>query len=168
MKLEIKRDNAAGEMLVKWWAELADDKGGRAELKRAADVTRVVMSPAYQRLHRMLCKVLPEGQVPAHKEGRLAIAAALLAHVKDDDSGASLPVLMSKREQESDRPPVSPLRFRRLLETTDVDDLFVGLRRVLPLLGHRVNVVALTNDLLNWGDATRKRWAYGYQWPQSS
>ena len=36
MKLEIKRDNAAGEMLVKWWAELADDKGGRAELKRAA------------------------------------------------------------------------------------------------------------------------------------
>ncbi|MBI5335039.1 MAG: type I-E CRISPR-associated protein Cse2/CasB [Burkholderiales bacterium] len=168
MKLEIKRDNAAGEMLVKWWAELADDKGGRAELKRAADVTRVVMSPAYQRLHRMLCKVLPEGQVPAHKEDRLAIAAALLAHVKDDDSGASLPVLMSKREQESDRPPVSPLRFRRLLETTDVDDLFVGLRRVLPLLGHRVNVVALTNDLLNWGDATRKRWAYGYQWPQSS
>ncbi|MCH2240964.1 MAG: type I-E CRISPR-associated protein Cse2/CasB [Aquabacterium sp.] len=167
MKLEIKRDNAAGEMLVKWWAELADDKGGRAELKRAADVTRVVMSPAYQRLHRMLCKVLPEGHVPAHKEDRLAIAAALLAHVKDDD-GASVPLAMSRGEQESDRPPVSPLRFRRLLETTDVDDLFVGLRRVLPLLGHRVNVVALTNDVLNWGDATRKRWAYGYQWPQSS
>lgn len=168
MKLEFDRNKPAGEMLVKWWAELADDKGGRAELKRAADVTRVVMSPAYQRLHRMLCKVLPDGQVPAHKEDRLAIAAALLAHVKDDDSGASLPVLMSKREQEGDRPPVSPLRFRRLLETTDVEDLFVSLRRVLPLLSHRANVVALANDVVNWGDLTRKRWAYAYNWPQTS
>ena len=97
-----------------------------------------------------------------------AIAAALLAHVKDDDSGASLPVLMSKREQEGDRPPVSPLRFRRLLETTDVEDLFVGLRRVLPLLSHRANVVALANDVVNWGDLTRKRWAYAYNWPQTS
>lgn len=167
MKLEIKRDNAAGEVLVKWWNELAEDKGGRAELRRAADVTRVVMSPAYQRLHRRLCEVLPEGQVPAHKQDRLAIAAALLAHVKEDDS-ASVPLAMSRREEGGDRPPVSPLRFRRLLETADIDDLFVGLRRVLPLLHHRVNVVALTQDVLNWGDATRKRWAYGYQWPQSS
>lgn len=167
MKLEFKRDGAAGEVLVKWWSELADDKGGRAELRRAHDVTHIVMSPAYQRLHRMLCKVLPEGQVPAHREDRLAIAAALLAHVKDDDS-ASVPLSMSKSDEDSDRPPVSPLRFRRLLETADVDDLFVGLRRVLPLLGHRINVVALANDVVNWGDATRKRWAYGYNWPQTS
>lgn len=168
MKLEFDRDKPAGEMLVKWWTELPDDKGGRAELRRAHDLMHIVMSPAYQRLHRMLCRVLPEGHVPADKEDRLAIAAALLAHVKDDDSSASLPVLMSKREQEGDRPPVSPLRFRRLLEMTDVEDLFVGLRRVLPLLGHRANVVALANDVVNWGDATRKRWAYRYSWPQPS
>jgi CRISPR system Cascade subunit CasB len=167
MKLEFKRDSAAGEMLVKWWSDLADDKGGRAELKRAPDVTRVVLSPAYQRLHRMLCKVLPDERVPPHAEDRLAIAAALLAHVRDDD-GASLPLSMSAHKEGSDRPAVSPLRFRRLLETTDLDDLLVGLRRVLPLLGYRVNVVALAHDVVNWSDATRKRWAYGYQWPSSS
>jgi CRISPR system Cascade subunit CasB len=29
----------------------------------------------------------------------------------------------------------------------------------------RVRVLALTNDLLQWGEQVKKRWAYAYEWP---
>jgi CRISPR system Cascade subunit CasB len=66
---------------------------------------------------------------------------------------------------EGDKPCISPLRFTRLLESPDVDALFSGLRRALPLLQHRTDVLALATDVVNWGDAVKKRWAYAYHWP---
>ena len=96
-------------------------------------------------------------------ETPLAAAAGLLAHVREADE-RSLPVAMSQRD--GDKPRVSALRFRRLLEAPDVDTLFTGLRRTLPLLQHRADPLALTTDVVNWGDRVRKRWAYDYDWPE--
>jgi hypothetical protein len=45
--------------------------------------------------------------------------------------------------------------------------LFSGVRRVLPLI-RSVDVIALANDLMHWGDAVKKKWAYGYEWPDKS
>ena len=98
---------------------------------------------------------------------RLAAVVGLLAHVKQNDQRA-LAKGMSLREEGGDRPCVSELRFRRLLESPDLDALFIGLRRVLPLMNHGVNVLALANDLVYWGDAIKKRWAYEYEWPEKS
>jgi len=64
----------------------------------------------------------------------------------------------------AEAPPLSELRFKRLLEAPDADALFTGLRRALPLLQHRADVCALATDVVNWGDAVKKRWAYGYAW----
>jgi CRISPR system Cascade subunit CasB len=64
-----------------------------------------------------------------------------------------------------DKPVVSELRFRRLLESPDIDALFTGLRRALPLIGYRCDPLALATDVVNWGDVVRKRWAYGFDWP---
>ena len=55
----------------------------------------------------------------------------------------------------------------RLLDAPDSEALFSGVRRVLPLMGS-VDVIALANDLMFWGDAVKKRWAYGYDWPEKS
>ena len=66
---------------------------------------------------------------------------------------------------EGDKPAVSPLRFMRLLESPDIDALFSGLRRALPLIQHRADVLQLATDVVNWGDAVKKRWAYAYRWP---
>ena len=72
---------------------------------------------------------------------------------------------MSARKPGDDRPAVSPLRFQRLLESPDLDALFSGLRRVLPLMQQPISIVALANDLLFWGDRVKKTWAYDYEWP---
>ena len=75
---------------------------------------------------------------------------------------------MSQKESGQDRPPVSELRFMRLLESPDLDALFIGLRRALPLAKHSVDVLALANDVVHWSDAVKKRWAYSYEWPEKS
>jgi len=156
--LNFRPQQAWGELLLRWWHELAEDTGGRAALRRAPDITAVVMLPAYQHLHRRLLAAGWPDQ-PWHND-KLAAAAGLLAHVRES-SERNLPQAMSDGE----KPGVSPLRFMRLLEAPDIDALFSGLRRTLPLLQHRTDVLALATDVVNWGDAVKKRWAYAYAWP---
>lgn len=161
--LNFRAEQAWGELLLDWWRRLSDDTGGRAALRRAPDLTAVVLQPAFQRLHRRL---LAAGWPPGQAAGdRLAAAAGLLAHVRESD-GLSLPKAMSQRD--ADKPRVSELRFKRLLESPDADALFVGLRRTLPLIQHRCDPLALTQDVVNWGDRVRKQWAYDYEWPDAT
>jgi CRISPR system Cascade subunit CasB len=159
--LTFQADSAWGRILLDWWRELPNDTGGRATLRRAPDLTAVVMQPAFQRLRRRLLTAgWPD---EPWRNDRLAAAAGLLAQVREHAEGA-LPAAMS--QSDGDKPRVSPLRFQRLLESPDVDALFTGLRRTLPLLQHRADVLAIANDLLLWGDGVRKRWAFGYDWPE--
>ena len=119
------------------------------------------MLPTDQHLHRRLVAAgWPGGD---WRNDRLAAAAGLLAHVRSHNE-RPLPKAMS--EGEGDKRRVSPLRFTRLLEAPDIDTLFAGLRRTLPLLGHQADVLALATDVVNWGDSVKKRWAYDYDWPQ--
>lgn len=161
--VNFRHDQAWGDLLLRWWQGLDDDRGGRAALRRAPDITAVVMLPAYQRLHRRL---LAAGwPADTWRNDYLAAAAGLLAHVKQN-AGPALPAAMSQHD--GDKRTVSPLRFTRLLESPDIDTLFAGLRRTLPLLQHQADVLALATDVVNWGDAVKKRWAYGYDWPDKA
>ena len=50
--LNFRQHQAWGELLLRWWQGLDDDRGGRAALRRAPDITAVVMllldqSPAF-------------------------------------------------------------------------------------------------------------------------
>ena len=158
--LNFRQDQASGDLLLRWWQGLDNDRGGRAALRRAPDITAVVMLPAFQQLHRRL---LAAGwPADSWRNDHLAATAGLLAHVRQHQPQA-LAKAMSQRD--GDKPRVSPLRFTRLLESPDIDALFTGLRRALPLLQHQADVLALATDVVNWGDAVKKRWAYGYDWP---
>ena len=159
--LNFRQHQVWGELLLRWWQGLDDDRGGRAALRRAPDITAVVMVPVYHQLHhRLLAAGWPDS---AWRNDRLAATAGLLAHVKQNVD-RPLPKSMS----EGDKPRVSPLRFMRLLEAPDIDTLFTGLRRTLPLLDHQADVLALATDVVNWDDSVKKRWAYDYDWPQKA
>ena len=147
-----------------WWAGLKDERGDRAQLRRAHDITAIILSPAYQRAHRRLCAAGWEVEGNSPLNDRLAAIVGLLAHVERDGDAAPARA-MSARKPGDDRPAVSPLRFQRLLESPDLDALFTGLRRVLPLLQQPIGIAALANDLLFWGDRVKKAWAYDYVWP---
>ncbi len=159
--------SAATGALLRWWRTLVVEnpsgaaRADRATLRRAADLTAVACLPAYQRVYRSM-----DGEWQDFQKERLAAVVALLAHVKRESS-LSFPEAMSQKPEGSDRNPVSALRFQRLLDAPDIESLFSGLRRALPLIDHRVNPESLIRDVFFWGDGTKKRWAYGYAWPQN-
>lgn len=161
--ISFRPETALGQALLRWWQGLDNHRGSRADLRRAHDLTAIVLSGAYQHLYRTLLTFgWPEENKPENnwRNERLAAIAGLLAQVRKPDD-RSLPVALS----EGERPPFSELRFRRLLDSPSIDEVFTGLRRALPLVAYQANVLELANDLLFWGDDVKKRWAYTYRWP---
>jgi CRISPR system Cascade subunit CasB len=150
--------------LVHWWQGLEEDRASRAVLRRCATLDTVTLSDAYQRFYRyMLSCGWPENSSEWQRD-KLAAIAGLLAHVEADDmQHLRLPINMS--ELVGDRPLVSELRFRDLLKVESTDDLFVSLRRTLPLIDKKANIYQLANDVYFWGDKIKKDWAYSYRWP---
>lgn len=167
MSTHFSNESGIGKILLTWWESLEDDRATRAILRRATSVTAVALSPPYQRLYRRLCDAGWASQTKTYHNDRLAAVVGLLAHVRQDDE-RSLAKGMSLRDEGGDRPCVSELRFRRLLDSPDLDALFTGLRRALPLMNHGVNVLALANDVVRWDDSVKKNWAYQYDWPEKA
>lgn len=161
-KISWSAESHMGKMLHKWWLGLEEDRASRAVLRRCATLDAVTLSDAYQRFyHYMLTCGWPEDTSEWQRD-KLAAIAGLLAHVKTDDT-QRLPIKMS--ELTGDRPLVSELRFRSLLKIETTDDLFVSLRRTLPLMGYQASVEQLARDVYWWNDDTKKKWAYSYRWP---
>ncbi|MBF0180641.1 MAG: type I-E CRISPR-associated protein Cse2/CasB [Magnetococcales bacterium] len=145
------------EPLLAWWRGLERDKGGRAALRRCHTLAEVVLVPAYHELYQDL-KQLPE--VWWNRE-RLPAVAALVAMVGEfSHEIPPLPEQMARMI--GDRKLVSELRFRRLLQCQEPEDLFQSLRRVVRLLDRRVNIPELAAGIHGWGDSIRKEWAYTY------
>lgn len=162
-KISWTAESHLGKMLHKWWLGLDEDRASRAVLRRCATLDAVSLSDAYQHFYRYMlaCNAWSVDAKPWQND-KLAAIAGLLAHVKAEDA-QPLPIKMS--ELSGDRPLVSELRFRDLLKIETIDDLFVSLRRTLPLIDNKVNVYQLANDVYFWGDKTKKEWAYSYRWP---
>jgi len=133
-------------LVLKWWYGLENDKGGRAQLRRAANTSEVVFSPAYHRLYN---------EVSAADKERLALIAGLCAHIKDNSD-----VSFARQMAEGDK--VSSLRFRRLLAINDRDELYHAMIRFIRMLGGVVNVCDLAKTVYWWNDKTKKRLAYDY------
>ncbi len=152
-----RNDQITGALLA-WWRGLEQNRGDRAELRRSADLLQVMQTEAFQAARRRL---IAAGLSDAEsRRSRLAAIVALAAHVKGL-SDQPLPETFSP----GDKPAVSPLRFRQILEAADDDELFTRLRRVLPLVDSAINLPALSADVWHWGDSVRKRWVYDYRWP---
>ncbi len=162
-KISFSPETALGKALRHWWDSLDDDREARAQLRRAHDLTAVVLTPAFQRFrHLMIARGLSE-QMNDDRWDRLGVIAGVLSHLKQA-SDCRLPAAM----RGEDKPKVSELRFRRLLESATLDDLFVGLRRTVPLIDATADPNQLANDIWFWSDRVRKQWAYEYPWPEKA
>lgn len=139
------------------------DRADLAELRRCASLTEVACSAAFGRVARALKQARGGSDRPDWQLDRLALVVGVVARLRSDHAEA-LPVAMRRPPKDGDpeRKPVSEQRFRRLLTSPDDDDLFTGLRRVLPLVESRANLVRLSEDLFSWDDRVRKQWAYRY------
>jgi CRISPR system Cascade subunit CasB len=132
--------------ILSWWNSLKEDKGGRAELRRAHNPAEVVFLPAYHRLY---------GKCDASNINKEALAcvAGLCAHVKEN---------RGEKFAEQMAADVSGLRFRKLLAIKDREDLYHAMIRVIRQLGGAVNVVDLAKTVYWWNEKTKKELAYAY------
>jgi CRISPR system Cascade subunit CasA len=156
-----------GKVLHHWWEGLDEDHASRAILRRCATLDEVSLSVAYQQFYRYMLSCGWPAEAVAWQNDRLAAIAGLLAHIKTEDT-RRLP--SSMWDQKAEKPIVSELRFRDLLKIQDIDDLFVSLRRILPLLDCSANIFELAHDVYNWDNPSPslnipKQWAYSYRWP---
>lgn len=160
-KIRFTADSHFGKVLYEWWQSLEADRATRAVLKRCSTLDAVALTAAYQHFYRyMLMRGWPTDAKDWQKD-RLAAIAGLLAHVKSEDT-QSLPLAMS--EKNGDKNLVSELRFKSLLKADTIDDVFIDLRRVLPLIGKKADIYQLAKDVYYWNDNTKKQWAYSYRW----
>jgi CRISPR system Cascade subunit CasB len=164
MSNDLQNNPRLAAALRDWWSGLDEDRAARAELRRAHDITAVSLTPAYQRAYRRLREAGWDVEGVSPLNDRLAAVIGLLAHVKADGDQSPAQA-MSRDDSGEGRPPVSPLRFQRLLEAPDLDALFIGLRRALPLVDHQISITGLAHDVVYWGDKVKKAWAYAYVWP---
>lgn len=156
-----------------WWAEMTTPnaagkiarKGDRAELRRCKSPSDVMLLPAY---HRLWWKAT-EANVARHtkdssQEAAMAFVAGILAHVSEN-STASLGTTMAVKD--GDNSVVSGLRFRKLLEIHDTEQLYVTMIRIVRMLGRTAPLGAMADDLMRWNnekyrDDVRKKWARDY------
>ena len=85
-KVSFHPESALGHALLRWWQGLDVDKGSRAELRRAHDLTAVALTAAYQRFYRQMLVAGWSADAEPWRNDRLAAIAGLLAHVKVLDS----------------------------------------------------------------------------------
>lgn len=143
-------DDESGKILFKWWKELEDHRGDRAQLRRAKDPAEVVFVQAYHDLYHKLRLSDRES---------LACVAGLSAHVKENNSGK---ILAEQMAEGTDKARVSGLRLRRLLRIDDRDELYNAMRRMIQMLGGVVNIYDLARTVYWWNQRTKKQLAYEY------
>ena len=159
-KLSFNSKSPEGEILLRWWTALQQDKGARARLRRCASPEEVMMEPAFHHLLNLMRPVVNggnEGYANDSAYTGLAAIVGLLAHVEEFDKEK----LARQMAGTGGRPLLSSLRFRRLLKSSR-EQLYPAMIRVLRMFKRRASIFDVANSVLYWGDNVRKRWAMDY------
>lgn len=140
------------DVTVSFWEQLQQDRGARAYLRRCRTATEVAFSPAFHRLRRTLERNDHSPYWP-----RLAALVGVLAHTEQNDPTRTVGAQLASGT--GDAATLSGLRFRRLVASSEPDELLRGWVRAVRLTKGRMNVGGLATTLLYWGDRVRRELA---------
>lgn len=153
-------DDGACRLLVGWWKGLEDERGARAELRRAGAPSEVVYCAYFHRLLNGLVAL----EKPFDK-AKIAAIAGFAAHVKTNtEFGPTFARQMAAPRSGGSGAKVSGLRFRRLLavKDKDVEEIYPMMIRVIKILDGEVNLADLAPSVYWWNEKTKMRWASEY------
>ena len=159
-----KQDGSTGAM--GWWERLQPQKSGNgratgdraalARLRRCSTWFEAAAEPETIVLFRRI------GQHDEKRLPRVAILAAVLAHVRKDES-SKIASSVGPKDGKEENALLKPLRLRRLLSATADDEILTAFRRLVALKGCTANIADLTRNILHWHDErTRMRFAFDY------
>lgn len=167
-----KLSQSEAESLRRWWRSLDDNRGDRAQLRRAQSPDDILLTAAFAHF----LQFLPKEWVENMSLSDLAVVAAVLARVKTDilDERATLAKSLATPKDGGSKAAMSELRFQQLQKSRTPQDFFTRLCRAVQLLGGKANVALLTQDILHWlaehrygpaskpGQRLAVRWASDY------
>lgn len=147
---------AAQTAVLEWWKTLEDNKGGRAELRRAKNLEEVFYSPEFHTLYR---KLNPAGW---RNRKNIALMAGVLAHVKTNAVSRHVAAQMAAPGKSGSKAVLSGLRFRRLLKHDTPEELYSPMIRIIRLLDKKINIADLAQSLYWWNTRTKMDWSLRY------
>lgn len=147
---------AEHQQLLEWWQALDDNRGDRAALRRASSIEQVMFNPGFHRLWRKL------RDTRWSRSERVALIAALAARAKDHDPRRPFAAQLGSPPSARERAALSGLRFRRLLQVNEPDELLQACSRAIAICDGRINLTGLAESVYWWNDAVRKQWAFDY------
>ena len=158
-------DSPAGHVLAEWWRDLESDRGARAELRRARSPEDAALIPAAIDLMTRLRST----PVAEHSGWLIRIPAIAGLAARLDHNAAREVLVPPDREAlpkrmasaKGDRPRVSELRFRRLLQCSR-EDLYRPMIRILAQLDNKASLFDLADAIFWWGPQIQKTWAFAY------
>ncbi len=160
-RIELWKEGECRDMFRKWWRDLDNAPGNRAELRRAKDVTGVILCPAFHGLRNAYLRA-GYGVPPGGGAERLAMAAGVAAHVREDDPRRSFAAQMASPSPGGSGARVSGLRFRRLLSRDRDEGLYRDLIRAVHLLDRVANLASLADSAYRFNDPVKRQWAFDY------
>ncbi len=138
-----------GDVVVQWWARLDGDRAGRSALRRAATPSEVMLQPIFYDLLRAA-----KNSSLVVNPLRLAVVAGVIAHVTSHNDSATLGERCAQVFSDG---PAGELRFRRILAiSTDREELFSAMIRLVRLVKGELNVSDLAEKLYWWNDRARR------------
>lgn len=158
-------NDALTKNVYSWWKTVAPRagydtySGARADLRRCHSISDVMFVPEY---HHLLEMSGADRNNP-DELASLAVVAWVLSWVKAElpqgEGKVSFAMQLAKAS-----PQFKIVRFRRMLETQESDDLGMQLIRAVRFLGQTADVYSLIDGILFWnrGDSVKRRWAVDY------
>lgn len=139
-------DKAPQQYLLGWYTWLQNERGFRAELRRAEDPAAIMLCAGFRQLAKPLRFWL--GEVEWRWLG-LALVAGTLAHAKAHDGRASFAAQLGQKGQ-GDKPRLSPMRFARLQQAHEVGEFYRLLLRALCQIDSQANLFSLADSIFLW------------------
>jgi len=155
--LEQQKTEKSVTLTFEWWQDLKKRKGDRSDLRRAKTMDEIFFIPAYHRLYNRL------NPTAWQSKKNIALIAGVLAHVEEHEGGMRFAARMASPGKSGKGVQVKGMRFRRLLQHKESEEVYGPMIRIIHLMDKRkCNVKDLARCLYWWNDSTRRQWAFEY------
>ena len=157
-------------VFLEWWSYLngngdpTERKSGSIKaLRQCKNLTQVYACEAFGNLMSRFPLSSSEDHLWEIKSDRIAMAAYVLSYVRQHDDSMSVGWQMGSSAERKTTPSVSEGRLRRFVKIREESEMMDAFRRLVELLGKRVNVTDLAKLVRWWGnDRVMKRLTFDY------
>ena len=134
--------------LLAWWHWLDDNRGDRAQLRRAVAPEDILLTPAFAHFLQQMPARWAEGRSIQLVDA--ALVASIIARVKTQNDKDSFARALALPKEGGGRSVMSELRFQQLQKSRTPEEFFTRMQRALALLNGKADVLSVADNILHW------------------